>query len=59
MVHKSVAKKEVHIFVLFINVADAALAQEALHRRWFGGRIVTAQFYSPSLFLQGVLTQVD
>merc|ERR1712110_670794 len=40
----------IKIFVEFLNSASAQRAKEALHKRFFGGKIVNAQIYDQELY---------
>jgi len=46
----------VKIFVVFRDSASAKRAKEALHGRFFGGRVVTADIYDQDLFDHGDLS---
>lgn len=46
----------VKIFVEFSKSSEAARGKEALHGRFFGGRLVTAELYDQSLFDHGDLS---
>jgi len=39
------------IFVLFKNMTDAVKAQSALDKRWFGGKVISAQFFEETKFV--------
>ena len=50
--HIEKTKQEVHIFVWFGDKAAAGKARESLDRRYFGGRVVSAQFFDEKKFLE-------
>merc|ERR1719266_633682 len=48
--HSENAHITIKIFVEFLNSASAQRAKEALHKRFFGGKIVNAQIYDQELY---------
>ncbi len=44
-IHEPASKKEVHIFVLFEAPGDAVKARAGLDQRFFGGRVVSAEYF--------------
>jgi len=49
-IYEDKEKNQVNIFVLFDTVADAIKARESLDKRYFGGRVVQAEFFPTSKF---------
>ena len=56
-IHPVVEHKQVRIFVLYCDMASAQRAHSGLHRRYFGGLLISASMYETSRFLAGDLSQ--
>jgi len=54
VIHRNKLTKKVDIFLLYQNVPVASKARESFDKRWFGGRVISAEFYPVVKFTSGM-----